>query len=251
MKYLIGLGEYGVAELFGSTAVCALYVPAECIPSIRKTYKDMIGMSIDDYQAFAIVKDIFPNYPKNLYNLADWFTTSHYYEVAEDAKDGVGTMNYLTNSPDFVVDSLKTILACVYVPNVKYFNDLIEASGRSFGMASYLMVSQTEDLLLMEINDIYESMESKECGPPERANDLEDSSELHPVDQYVVNFLATTISRVAYLSQIQKLELQCHASLPRGVSKEANDFYLSRCVKMSPEEKKHLFKVSFMEEKEC
>ena len=248
MKYLMGLGEYGIAELFGSTAVCALYVPIGCVPFIRKAYKDMIGASIDDYQVFAIVKDIFPNYTKNRYNLVDWFMTSHYYEVNDTANDnGTGTMNYMTNAPDFVVDSLNVILSCVYVPEVKYFNDLIEASGRSFGMASYLMVSQTEDLLLMEVNDIYESMESKECGPPERVGDADDS--VHPVDQFVVNFLATVISRAAYLSQIQKLELQCHASLPRGVSKEANDFYLSRCVKMDPEEKKHLFKVSFMEEK--
>ena len=137
------------------------------------------------------------------------------------------------------------IVAYVHSTGVERLNDIMSEYG-SMGGCMYSIITHAIEELEDELESITSGIKSEKTGDFDMELHL-DGDGYDPKWQFVANWLANMIARAGYLSQIQQLELQCKASLPRGVSKEANDFYLNRCVHMAPEDKKKLFKVYLME----
>lgn len=247
MKYVLGLGEYGCSELFGSISVSSIYVPISKLPEYRSKYNKFLGSDVDDYTVFDVMKLLFPNYSNK--NMVDWLAKSHYYDVdIPDDHFNVGVLNYMTDDPSFTPETLEYMIACVYTPETVRFNGWLKEE--SVGLVAYQQIYYIEDTLKEEIADIYESAKpGLYSEPPIRieCDTDDDELELDPSDQSIANFLAIVISRASYLAYVQTLERSCNASLPRGISQETFNFYQSRCANMEPEQKKMLFKVSYVE----
>lgn len=226
MGYILGIGEYGSCELFGSTTVCALHIPELEAPELTAKFLDwFLNREPDDYEVFRILKEVFPNYKDT--NMIEWLSSSHYYEMAVENDISHGVMNFL--APSFDADAIPNqIVAYAYSIDTEELNQMMELYG-NLGAIMYTLISDAIDRLNQEFDDVVNESDGDGGW------------------QLVANSLATTIARAGYLAQIQRLEAQCNASLPMGVSKQANDFYLNRCVHMTPEDKKKLFKVYLME----
>lgn len=226
MKGILGIGEYGSCEAFGSTTVCVTHIPSTQAPAFTAKFLGYLNHTANDYDAFRVLKEVFPNYGS--INMVDWLITSHYYDMPIDNDLFPGVINFLAT--DFDSETIPSqIVSHVYTVDVNHLNQMMDDSG-SMGAVMYALISTAIERL------------SEDIGLDDGESDTED-----PNDQFVASWLSNMIARAGYLSHMHHLEMQCEASLPRGVGKEANDFYLTRCVHMTPEDKKRLFKTYLME----
>ena len=239
MNHILGIGEYGSCELFGSTTICVMHIPLTIAPTLTAKFLGYLSHTANDYDAFRIIKEIFPNYNSLSVSIPDWLSESHYYNVpVENDTIPEGVINFMTDDPTFEVMDVNHIIACVYTIDVEKLNSMMDEY-KSLGGIMYSIISNAISRLEEELQNIMESSSQTYDGIISR-------DDCDPSQQFVADWLSNMIARAGYLSQVQQLELQCKASLPRGVSKEANDFYLGRCVHMTPEDKRKLFKTFLM-----